>query len=212
MTVFSFHPVKHITTGEGGAVLTNESALYERLQELRNHGLTRNRDALRRDDGPWYYEMQSLGLNYRITDFQCALGLSQLESLSSWVGRRREIALAYDEAFRQAEDIITPYQHPGTHSAYHLYVIQILNGEVEERRRRIFESLREHNIGVQVHYIPVHLHPYYQDELGYRQGDFPVAEQYYSRCISLPMFPKMTKDDIDYVVATCLKAVREYSV
>ena len=211
MTAFSFHPVKHITTGEGGAILTNEEALYERLLELRNHGITKRKEALRRDHGPWYYEMQGLGLNYRITDFQCALGMAQLGNLSSWVDRRNEIASAYNEAFRDVEDIITPHQLPGTRSAYHLYSIQISNGEVGERRRRIFESLREHNIGVQVHYIPVHLHPYYQDELGYREGDFPSAELYYSRCISLPMFPKMTQVDIDYVIETCVRVVRECS-
>lgn len=211
MAVFSFHPVKQITTGEGGAVLTNDEELYEKLLGLRNHGITKKAESFRANDGPWYYEMQNLGFNYRITDFQCALGLSQLGKLDAWVDRRRQIARQYDAAFQNIEDIIIPYQCPGTRSAYHLYVIQIRDGDVNERRKRVFERLREHNIGVQVHYMPVHLQPYYQD-MGYREGDFPVAEKYYRRCISLPIFPKMTDEEVGYVIDICSREVIECRV
>ena len=208
MAVFSFHPVKLITTGEGGAVLTNDEGLYQKLLMLRNHGISKETGSFQANDGPWYYEMQTLGFNYRITDFQCALGLSQLGKLDAWVDRRHQIVLQYDAAFQDIENIIIPYQRPGVHSAYHLYVIQIRNGEVNERRKRVFQRLREHNIGVQVHYIPVHLQPFYQD-MGYREGDFPIAERYYRRCISLPIFPKMTDEEVGYVIDICSREVSE---
>ena len=208
MTVFSFHPVKHITTGEGGAVLTNDEGLYRKLLELRSHGITKNAASFRANDGPWHYEMQTLGFNYRITDFQCALGLSQLSKLDAWIDRRHQIARQYDAAFRDVEDIIPPYQSLGTRSAYHLYAIQMRDGDLNDRRMRVFQWLRERNIGVQVHYIPVHLQPFYQD-MGYREGDFPVAESYYKCCLSLPIYPKMTDEEVGYVIDVCCKAVAE---
>jgi perosamine synthetase len=198
MTVFSFHPVKHITTGEGGVVLTNDPDCYERLRKYRNHGISKDANEIDMSIGPWYYEMQCLGYNYRITDFQCALGLSQLKKLDAWISRRREIAQLYDNAFANNEDLITPYQADFSRSAYHLYPIQIRGKEGV--RRRIFERLREQNIGVQVHYIPVHMQPYYRDELGFAANDFPIAKEYYERALSLPIFPKMTDGDVERVI------------
>jgi dTDP-4-amino-4,6-dideoxygalactose transaminase len=200
MTVFSFHPVKHITTGEGGIVLTNDPACYELLRELRSHGITKQPDKIDSDAGPWYYEMQRLGLNYRITDFQCALGMSQLKKLDSWIARRRQIACLYDNAFAGEERLITPCQADFARSAYHLYPIQIKGGDKGDSRRKVFEKMHERGIGVQVHYIPVHMQPYYKEQFGYSQGDFPVAEDYYEQAISLPIFPKMVDADVERVI------------
>ncbi len=200
MTVFSFHPVKHITTGEGGIVLTNDPALYELLRELRSHGITKQSDKIDSDVGPWYYEMQCLGWNYRITDFQCALGMSQLKKLDSWISRRRQIASLYDSAFAGEERLITPYQADFARSAYHLYPVQIKGGDMGNSRRKVFEALHERGIGVQVHYIPVHMQPYYREQVGYGKGDFPIAEGYYEQAISLPIFPKMADADVERVI------------
>jgi UDP-4-amino-4,6-dideoxy-N-acetyl-beta-L-altrosamine transaminase len=205
MTVFSFHPVKNITTGEGGAIMTNDEELYEKLLRLRNHGIARGTDCRAVCDDPWYYEMQDLGFNYRITDFQCALGSSQLKKLDKWVERRREIAGVYDEALQKLDEVVTPFQRQGSYSAYHLYVVRVSTGA--ETRRRVFDRLREEGIGVQVHYVPVHQHPYYQQNFGYRPGDFPVAEAYYEECLSLPVYPKMSADDVQYVVDAFMSAV-----
>lgn len=198
MTVFSFHPVKNITTGEGGAVTTNSEELYQKLQRLRNHGIARGAQCRATCDDPWYYEMQDLGFNYRITDFQCALGSSQLRKLDKWVDRRREIAREYDEVLAGIDGLVTPFQEPGVHSAFHLYVVRISTGS--STRRRVYEGLREQGIGVQVHYVPVHLHPYYQEHFGYRRGDYPLAEAYYEDCLTLPVYPRMTSEDVRYVV------------
>ena len=203
--VLSFHPVKHMTTGEGGAILTNRRDLYEKLLSLRTHGITKDRDLMQEDQGPWYYEMTALGFNYRLTDMQCALGMAQMTHLNGWLERRREIAERYDAAFADAEIVIPPYVAPDVEHAYHLYVIQVSN------RREVFERLRSEGIGVQVHYIPVHLQPYYRDNFGFKHGDFPVAEEYYSRCLSIPIFPGMTDDDVDYVVQKVEQAVMETS-
>jgi perosamine synthetase len=208
MVVCSFHPVKIMTTGEGGAVLTNDKALYERLCSLRNHGTTKDPQKLLVNHGPWYYEMQELGYNYRITDFQCALGMNQLAKVDEWVERRRQIARRYDEAFVDMDETVIPYQATGTRSAYHLYVVQVVDRLASGRRKRVFEYLRAQGLGVQVHYIPVHLQPYYQGNWGYSAGDFPVAESYYEQCFSLPIFPKMTDDDVERVIATYEQALR----
>lgn len=199
MAILSFHPVKHITTGEGGAILTNDPQLYHRLLELRTHGITKNADKLTRNDGAWYYEQHQLGFNYRITDFQCALGLSQLRKLDSFVRRRRELAKLYQKQLADLADRVTLLTDiPGRRSAYHLLVARFSGGA--KVRRRVFDSLAAQNIRAQVHYIPVHTQPWYREQYGFRAGDFPQAEAYYESCLSLPLFPKMTDDDVRRVV------------
>lgn len=194
MTILSFHPVKHITTGEGGMVLTNDRDLYEKLIFLRSHGITRSIKYVEETEGPWYYEMHELGFNYRLTDIQCALGTSQLKKLDKFIARRKEIAKMYDEAFSRMERIDFIKEKEGFDSARHLYVVLV------ENRKNVFNWLRaETNIMVNVHYIPVYFHPYYQS-LGYERGLCPVAEEYYSRAISIPMFPKLPDEDIKYVI------------
>ncbi|MFA6446638.1 MAG: UDP-4-amino-4,6-dideoxy-N-acetyl-beta-L-altrosamine transaminase [Patescibacteria group bacterium] len=199
MTVFSFHPVKPITTGEGGAVLTDNPDFARRLKLFRTHGITKE-NFEHEPDGPWYYEMQALGENFRLTDFQCALGLSQLKKLDQFISAREKIALRYDEAFQDIKELKLPTVHQGARSGWHLYPVR-LQGEWIKRRREVFEALRAANIGVQVHYIPVHLHPYYQ-KLGYAKGLCPKAEDYYAAEISLPMFPGLSGTDQDFVIQT----------
>jgi perosamine synthetase len=204
MTVFSFHPVKHITTGEGGMVTTNSPDLYRRLLQLRTHGITRDESLLeKKDEGPWYYEIQSLGFNYRITDFQCALGLSQLKKLDGFVKRRREIKQAYDDAFRGMDEIIVPFERDSVYSSWHLYVVQF-KGLI---RQDAFARLREKGLGVNVHYIPVYAMPFYR-RLGYTDS-CPEAETYYARAVSLPMYPKMSDEDVDYVIGAVKQTVEE---
>lgn len=207
MTTFSFHPVKHITTGEGGMIVTDNKEYYERLLLLRSHGITRDSalftSSNSRSTAPWYYEMQELGFNYRMADFQCALGISQLAKLDTFIKRRREIAAAYNEAFREMGNVISPVEMPNCKSSYHLYPIQIANRE----RDIIFNSLREKGIGVNVHYIPVHLQPYYRKKFGYGKGDFPKAESYFARCVSLPIHQGMTDEEMEYVRTTVSKRI-----
>jgi len=204
MTVFSFHPVKHITTGEGGMVTTNSRKYYERLKLFRTHGITKDTDA--NLSCPWYYEMRELGYNYRITDFQCALGLSQLKKIDKSIERRKGIAYGYHNGFRIMPEVTVPIYYTGkSDSAWHLYVIQLNLERLKVGRMEVFEALRTENIGVNVHYIPVHLQPYYQRRFNYKSGDFPNAENYYERAITLPIFPKMSDKDIDDVI----KAVKE---
>ena len=198
MTIFSFHPVKHITTGEGGAVVTNNEDYYEKLLAFRSHGIVRDEEKLTESHGPWYYEMQYLGYNYRITDIQCALGISQLKKLDSFLEKRQAIVNFYNQQFVDLEKIELPVLLAGISAAWHLYVIR-LNGE-NPPRRKVFEELLKLGIGVQVHYLPVYWHPYYQ-KLGYTKGLCPVAEDYYWRAISLPIFPTMTWDDANRVVS-----------
>jgi UDP-4-amino-4,6-dideoxy-N-acetyl-beta-L-altrosamine transaminase len=196
MCCFSFHPVKHITTGEGGAVTTNDEALARRLRRFRSHGITRDRDDLSRDEGPWYYEQLELGFNYRITDFQCALGLSQLARLPGFVARRRQIAERYDAAFARMAGVRTVPAPAASRGAYHLYPIRVPAAE----RRAAFEHLRARGIGVNVHYIPVYRHPYYRAH-GFRATRLPHAETYYAEAISLPMFAALCDRDVDAVIA-----------
>jgi len=198
---FSFHPVKHITTGEGGAVTTNDQALFRRLLDFRTHGITRDPARLERSEGPWYYEQHDLGFNYRLTDFQCALGVSQLSRLEGFVARRRRVAARYDRAFSglAARPLKVPEWSRGS---YHLYVIRVPAAE----RRRIFESLRASGIGVNVHYIPVYQHPYYRAH-GFRDAAFEHAEAYYAQAITIPMFPGLTDGDIERVVREVKRAV-----
>lgn len=206
LSVFSFHPVKHITTGEGGIITTNSKELYEKLLLFRNHGITKNEtDFVSPADGSWYYEQQSLGYNYRITDFQCALGLSQLKKIDKIIKRRKEIVTKYNEAFEKVDEIITPFQLKKCESSWHLYVIQLSLEKLKINRKKVFNDLRKKNIGIQVHYIPVYYHPYYQ-RLGYNKGLCPNAEWLYERIISLPLYPKMTDSDVDNVI-NALKAI-----
>lgn len=211
MTIFSFHPVKHITTGEGGMVTTNNKEYYERLKLFRTHGITKDKDKLLNYDGPWYYEMQELGYNYRLTDFQCTLGLSQLKKIDRIIQRRREIVQKYNYEFKDMPEIKIPENNPfDSNPAWHIYMIQLNLERIKVGRRETFEALREENIGVNVHYIPVHFQPYYQKRFGYHKGDFPKAENYYSRAITLPIFPKMTEKDINDVVKAVKKVINYY--
>lgn len=206
-SIFSFHPVKHIATGEGGMITTANKALYEKLLVLRTHGITRDTNAFENsmafangnssgyDNYPaWYMEMQELGYNYRLTDFQAALGISQLERADENLEKRKEIARNYDEAFKEIPQIIHSSGFVEGH-AYHLYVLEV------ENRRGLYDYLRQHTIFAQIHYIPVHLMPYYQKK-GWKQGDFPHAETYYSRCISIPMYPSLTEEQQREVIQT----------
>ena len=211
MTIFSFHPVKHITTGEGGMVTTNNKECYERLKLFRTHGITKDKDKLLNYDGPWYYEMQELGYNYRLTDFQCALGLGQLKKIDKFIQRRREIVKKYNSEFKDMQEIKIPEINPiDSNPVWHIYMIQVNLEKLKVDRREIFEALRAENIGVNVHYIPIHLQPYYRKRFGYYLGDFPKAENYYSRAITLPVFPKMSDKDIDDVVAAVKKVINYY--
>ena len=206
MAVFSFHPVKHLATGEGGMVTTNEAKLAVRLRRFRNHGIAG--DARQRQaSGQWYYEMVELGYNYRLTDIASALGLSQLGKLSPNLARRRAIAARYGEAFRALPGVISPKVHSDVEPAWHLYPIRLKLEELQVDRGEIFRALRAENIGVNVHYIPVHLHPYYRKQFGYRGGEYPVAENAYERLISLPMFHGMSDGDVEDVVNAVRKVV-----
>jgi len=198
----SFHPVKHITTGEGGAVLTNNSELDKKIKMLRTHGMTKDEMLLRQNDGPWYYEMQELGFNYRITDFQSALGSSQLSKLDSFVERRNEIASYYKLQFDSDDRFIIPKVKPNTKHAYHLYPLQIKFDNLKISKIEFFEKMKEKNIRLQVHYIPVHLQPYYKDNFGFKEGDYPIAENFYKQEISIPMYPALEDDDLEYIVKT----------
>jgi perosamine synthetase len=209
MTVLSFHPVKHITTGEGGMILTNSKNYYEKLRVFRHHGIIKDESTLR-NKGPWYYEIPSPGYNFRLTDFQCALGISQLKKLDRFVQRRREIAAKYNEAFAEIQEIITPVESVDVRAAYHIYVIQLRTDLLKFGRKEIFEALRAENIGVNVHYMPLHLHPFYQREFGYRKGDYPRAERYYERAITLPIFPKMSDENVEDVIKAVQKVLAHY--
>jgi perosamine synthetase len=210
MTMFSFHPVKPVTTGEGGIIVTNSPVYYEKLKLFRSHGITKEAHLLSKQEGPWYYEMIDLGYNYRMTDIQAALGLSQLQKLDRFIERRQLIANRYNEAFKNMDEIIVPYQLDGVTSGWHLYVIQLNTSTLKAGRKEIFEALQTENIGVQIHYIPVHYHPYYQN-LGYKKGICPVAEKLYENIITLPLFPKMTDEDIDSVIHGVKKVIKYYS-
>jgi UDP-4-amino-4,6-dideoxy-N-acetyl-beta-L-altrosamine transaminase len=211
ITIFSFHPVKHITTGEGGMITTNNKEYYERLKSFRTHGITKDKDKLLNYEGPWYYEMQELGYNYRLTDFQCALGLNQLKKIGRIIQSRREIVQKYNNEFEDIPEIKIPQINPvDSNPAWHIYMIQLNLERLKVGRREIFETLRAENIGVNVHYIPVHLQPYYQKRFGYHLGDFPKAENYYSRAITLPVFPKMSEKDINDVVKAVKKVINYY--
>jgi dTDP-4-amino-4,6-dideoxygalactose transaminase len=201
MTVFSFHPVKIITTGEGGMIVTNNEELYRKLLLLRTHGITRDPELMEGgSEGPWYYQQIDLGLNYRITDIQASLGLSQLKRLDEFVSMRNRLARRYNEAL-SALPLRLPIVHPDAYSSFHLYIIRLRLDEMRRTRNEIFEMLRERGIGVNVHYIPVHTQPYYR-RLGFSPGDFPQAERYYQEAISLPLYPSMTVKEQDKVITS----------
>ena len=218
ITVFSFHPVKHITTGEGGMIVTNDLKMVERMRLFRNHGITRDpsnffnlQSSIFNLQSPpsYYYEMVDLGYNYRMTDFQCALGLSQLEKLPEFLARRREIARKYDGAFASLEGIVPLAVRDDALHAYHLYVVGLSTDKYQGNRAETFRKLRENGIGVNVHYIPVHLHPFYQNRFGIDPGLCPVAEKIYEQIISLPMFPGMTDDNVEKVIETVNEAIKQ---
>lgn len=206
MTIFSFHPVKTFTTGEGGMILTNNEQLYEKLLYLRNHGITRETKFMEKDpDGPWYYQQIDLGMNYRITDIHAALGLSQLNRIDEFVVRRRELACRYNELFSDFP-LTIPWQFSDDHSAFHLYVVRLTLDKIKKTRKEVFESLRENGIGVNVHYIPVHTQTYYR-RIGFSYGQYPEAEKYYEEAITLPLYPSMAENEQDYVVSMLREAL-----
>lgn len=210
MSVFSFHPVKHVATGEGGMVTTDRADLAESLRRFRNHGISS--DALQRHTaGQWHYEMVLLGFNYRLTDVACALGLSQLKKLEANLARRRDIAARYTAAFRNVPGVVVPGVRANVNPAWHLYPIRVNPAHLSADRADVFRALRAENIGVNVHYIPVHLHPYYRDQFGYQGGEYPVAEAAYEQLISLPMFHGMTDQDVEDVIAAVSKVTNHYS-
>jgi len=210
LSAFSLHPVKHITSGEGGVITTDDPHMARSMRCFRNHGITtdhRQREA----QGSWFYEMQSLGYNYRLSDVNCALALNQLRKLPGWVKRRQQIAKSYDDAFTCISGVQPLLVRPGVSHAYHLYVVQFDLSKLKVDRGTIFRSLRAENIGVNVHYIPVHLHAYYRTHLGTKAGLCPVAEAAYEKIITLPLFPRMTQEDVNDVIEAVRKVCRAYA-
>lgn len=208
ITVFSFHPVKIITTAEGGMALTNDGELANKLALLRSHGITRDPSQMTHEaDGPWYYQQIDLGFNYRMTELQAALGVTQMERLDSYVARRHQLARRYDDLLSSLP-INTPWQHPDSYSGLHLYVIRLQLDQIKKTHREVFEALRELGIGVNLHYIPVHTQPHYE-RMGFKADDFPQAQTYYREAISIPMFQTMTDEQQDEVIAALRKAVLE---
>jgi len=196
ITIFSFHPIKHITTGEGGAILTNSKRIYESLLRLRHHGIIKGlrptSPLLRKfSENYWFYDIPHFGFNYRITDFQCSLGISQLKKLDSLVQVRRNLVQVYNRSLSEIDQIKVPYERDGTYASYHLYVIRV----PANKRNDLYNYLRENHIYTQVSYIPIHLLTYYQENFGYKDGDFPIAEKYFRECLSLPLYPDLSKTD-----------------
>lgn len=206
ITVFSFHPVKIITTAEGGMALTNSDELAEKMALYRSHGITRDAKHMTHEpDGPWYYQQVSLGYNYRMTELQAALGVSQMDRLDAYVARRHELAKRYD-LLLQGLPVITPWQHPDSYSGLHLYVIRLELDKLTKTHRQVFDALREQGIGVNLHYIPVHTQPHYS-KMGFKADDFPQSERYYAEAISLPMFQTLTVSQQDEVVSVLRKVL-----
>ncbi|TJZ77298.1 UDP-4-amino-4,6-dideoxy-N-acetyl-beta-L-altrosamine transaminase [Chitiniphilus eburneus] len=200
-TVFSFHPVKTLTTGEGGAVMTNDEALYRRMVLLRTHGITKEPALLTQNPGPWYYEMHALGWHYRMTDMQAALGVSQLKKLDRFAARRREIVARYNALLADLPWLRTPVEADGVASCFHLYVPRIDFAALGKTRVQVMRELLDLGVGTQVHYIPVHTQPWYRETYGYGPGDCPVAEAYYEQCLSLPLYAALTDEEVATVVA-----------
>jgi len=210
LTTFSFHPVKKMTTGEGGMITTDSKELYDKLMKFRTHGITKDESEYTNpSDGPWYHEQQELGYNYRITDIQAALGITQLEKLDNFLARRREIVNKYNQEFKDIEGVIIPEQLENTNSAWHIYVLQLELEKLTADRKEIFNDLRGKNLGVNVHYIPVYFHPYYQS-LGYEKGICPKAEKLYERIITIPLYPKMTDQQVDEVIKRIKSTINKY--
>lgn len=208
MTVFSTHSHKAIATGEGGVITTNRPALHNRLRQLRSHGITHSTGFLTRDEGDWYYEMQEMGYNYRPSAMQAALGLSQLRKLATFIARRREIAARYHRAFSTLPNLTVPAERSGHLASYPHYVVR-MSGGTASTRRWVFDSLQQAQIGVNVHYLPVYLHPYYRDHFGYAPGLCPVAERFYQETLSLPCHPQMTDSQVEYVIANVQRVCLE---
>lgn len=210
MTMFSFHPVKSVTTGEGGVITTNDDGYCQKLLQFRTHGITRDPSLWQsKGAGSWYYEMHHLGFNYRMTDIQAALGISQLTKIDGFISRRAQIAASYTEAFRQLDGVICPHVHDQSRSSWHLYVIRLDLQRLTVDRQRIFAALEAENIGVNVHYIPVYRHPYYQ-ALGYQRGSCPQVESCYEQIITLPLFPAMSDRDVQDVIDSVEKVIHYY--
>ena len=206
ITVFSFHPVKIITTAEGGMSLTNDTVLAEKMGLLRSHGITRDPGLMPHEpDGPWYYQQVTLGFNYRMTDIQAALGVSQMERLDRYVERRHQLAQRYDHLLSKLP-VVVPWQHSDSYSGLHLYIIRLKLDRINCSHREVFEYLREQGIGVNLHYIPIHLQPHYH-LMGFNPGDFPEAERYYAEAISLPMYPTMSEEQQDKVIVALQRAL-----
>ncbi len=201
MAILSFHPVKHVTTGEGGMVLTNNVSIYEKLKLFRTHGITKDKSCLERNDGPWYYEMQELGFNYRMSDINAALGIKQFERIETNIKRRNQVAKYYNEEFENISELITPpgfdFDDKANIHAYHLYTLRVAD---PENRRPFYDYLHENGILAQIHYIPVTAQPYYRDAFGIKREDFPRAEEYYSSELSIPMFHGISDEEVEYVV------------
>ncbi|MDD5145729.1 MAG: UDP-4-amino-4,6-dideoxy-N-acetyl-beta-L-altrosamine transaminase [Candidatus Pacebacteria bacterium] len=207
MTILSFHPVKTITTGEGGMILTNDKKLYEKLKIFRNHGIIKNPKI-----GGWYYDIKNPGFNLRLTDFQSALGISQLKKVDKFIKRRREIVARYNSAFKNIKEIKIPVERDYVKSSWHIYIIRLQLDKLKASRKEIFESMQKEGLGVQVHYVLLNLQPFCQEGFGmsYGAGDFPVAEKYYSEAITIPLFPKMTDKEVEYVIKTVKKVINRY--
>jgi len=207
VVVHSYHPVKHITAGEGGVVLSNDPSIDEKVRRLRTHGMTKDPDQLENNDGLWYYEMHEVGFNYRITDFQCALGSSQLKKLDQFVQKRRKIANIYDKSFSIVDNLKIPKAHNSVKHAYHLYPLQIDFDKLKITKSEFFKKMKESGINLQVHYIPVHLQPFYQKNYGFNTGNFPLSERFYKNEVSLPVYPDLSSDDVSLVVNNIMENI-----
>lgn len=209
LTTLSFHPVKHVTCGEGGIILTDDDEYYKKLSMFRNHGIARNEQVQAENSPGWYYEQQVLGFNYRLTDIQAALGISQMKKIDRFIQRRREIAEKYNQAFGDFDLLTIPAQLPTTNSSWHLYVIKLTLEKLSVGRKEIYDAFHKENLGVQIHYIPVYYHPYYR-RLGYQKGICPIAEDFYERIVTLPLFPAMSDQDVKDVIEIVYKVLNYY--
>jgi len=207
LVIQSYHPVKHITTGEGGAVLTNNEKIDDKVRLLRTHGMIKDPNQLKKSDGPWYYEVHELGYNYRITDFQCALGSSQLKKLNKFIDKRRKIAKRYNEALKNIDCLTTPKNNNPVANAYHLYPLLINFDKLTINKPSLFKKMKESKVNLQVHYMPIHLQPYYKNKYGFKLGDFSIAENFYLKEVSLPIYPDLLNNDQTQVIRNLIKYI-----